>query len=81
LSGLDHSAEGPGSRPFEITRQRLAVIGSRLVEVLCHQGLWRQDVGFGVHYEKDPTRVLVLVSPGDSGLTAKQVLDRLLGRG
>jgi hypothetical protein len=81
LSGLDHSAEGPGSRRFEITRQRLAVIGSRLVEVLCHQGLWRQDVGFGVHYEKDPTRVLVLVSPGDSGLTAKQVLDRLLGRG
>jgi hypothetical protein len=81
LPGLGHSAEGPGSRRFEITRQQLGVIGSRLVEVFCRQGLWRQDVGFGVHYTKDPNRVVVLVSPGRSGLTAKQVLDRLLGRG
>jgi len=81
LSGLGHSAEGPGSRRFEITRQQLAVIGSHLIEVFCDQGLWQQDVGFGVQYEKDPTHVLVLVSPGRSGLTAKQVLDRLLGRG
>ncbi len=81
LSGLGHSAEGPGSQRFEITRQQLAVIGSRLIEVFCHQGLWQQGVGFGVHSEKDPNRVLVLVSPGRSGLTAKQVLDRLLGRG
>jgi hypothetical protein len=38
-------------------------------------------VGFGVHYTNDPNRVVVLISPGRSGLTAKQVLDRLLGRG
>jgi hypothetical protein len=81
LSGVGHSAEGPGSQRFEITRQQLAVIGSHLIEVFCDQGLWQQDVGFGLHYEKDPTHVLVLISPGRSGLTVKQVLDRLLGRG
>jgi hypothetical protein len=80
LPGLGHTAEGAGSQRFEITRQQLTVIGSRLVEVFCRQGLWQQDVGFGVHDEKDPTRVLVLISPGHSGLTAKQILDRLLGR-
>jgi hypothetical protein len=81
LSGVGHSAEGPGSRRFEITRQQLEMIGSRLVEVFCRQGLWQKDVGFGVHYTKDPNRVVVLIGPGRSGLTAKQILDRLLGRG
>ena len=81
LSGLGHSAEGPGSRRFVITRQQLELIGSRLIEVFCHQGLWQKDVVFGVHYTDDPNRIVVLVSPGRSGLTASQVLDRLLGRG
>ena len=38
LSGVGHSAEGPGSRRFEITRQQLEVIGSRLIEVFCRPG-------------------------------------------
>jgi hypothetical protein len=37
--------------------------------------------GLRVNYEKDPNRVFVLVNPGGSSLTAKQLLDRLLGRG
>jgi hypothetical protein len=81
LSGLGHSAEGPRARRFEITRQQLQVIGHHLIDVFCRQGLWQQDVGFGFNYEKDPNRVFVLVNPGRSGLTAKQLLDRLLGRG
>jgi hypothetical protein len=81
LLGSSPSPEGPGSQRFELTRQQLAVIGSHLIEVLCDQGLWQQGVGFGFNYEKDPNRVFVLISPGRSGLTAKQVLDRLLGRG
>jgi hypothetical protein len=79
--GLRHSAEGPRARRFEITRRQLAVIDSRLIEVLCRQGLWQQDVGFGFNYEKDPNRAFVLINPGRSRLTAKQILDRLLGRG
>jgi hypothetical protein len=80
FSGVGHDAEGPRARRFEVTQQQLAVIGSRLFEVFCHQGLWQQDVGFGVHYSEDRTRILVLINPGHSGLTARQVLDRLLGR-
>jgi hypothetical protein len=80
LPGLGHSAEGPRARRFEITRRQLAVIDSRLIEVLCRQGLWQQDVGFGFNYEKDPDRAFVLINPGRSRLTAKQILDRLLGR-
>lgn len=81
LSGLGHSAEGPRARRFEVTRRQLAVIGSHLFEVLCRQGLWQQDVGFGFNYEKDPNRAFVLINPGRSHLTARQILDRLLGRG
>jgi hypothetical protein len=81
LPGLRHSAEGPRARRFEITRRQLAVIDSRLIEVLCRQGLWQQDAGFGFNYEKDPNRAFVLINPGRSRLTAKQILDRLLGRG
>lgn len=81
LSGLGHSAEGPRARRFEITRRQLAVIDSHLFEVLCRQGLWQQDVGFGFNYEKDPNRAFALINPGRSRLTARQILDRLLGRG
>ena len=81
LSEEGHSPEGPGARRFEVTRPQLAVISSHLIEVFCHQGLWQQDVGFGFNYEKDPNRAFVLINPGRSGLTARQVLDRLLGRG
>ena len=64
-----------------ITRQQMEVISRHLIDVMCRQGLWRQDVGFGVHTDKDPDKVLVLIGPGHSGLTARQILDRLLGRG
>ena len=74
-------AEGPRARRFEITRRQLAVIDRRLFEVLCRQGLWQQDVGFGFNYERDPNRAFVLINPGRSRLTARQILDRLLGRG
>ena len=80
-SGLRHSAEGPRARRFEVTRRQLAVIDRHLFEVLCRQGLWQQDVGFGFNYEKDPDRAFVLINPGNSRLTARQILDRLLGRG
>jgi hypothetical protein len=63
---------------FEVTRQQLQVIDGRLLEVLCRQGLWRQGVGFGFNYEG--SGAFVMIHPGRSGLTARQILDRLLGR-
>jgi hypothetical protein len=66
---------------FDVTEQQVKLIGSRLVKVLCRGGLWRQGVGYGVGFNQDRTRYFVMIHPGHSGLTARQVLDRLLGRG
>lgn len=81
LSGVGHPAEGPLARRFRITRAEVEVIGSHLIDVLCRQGLWKKNVGLGVKYEDDGVHAIVLVNPGRSGLTARQLLDRLLGRG
>jgi hypothetical protein len=65
---------------FYVTPQQMEVISSRLLEVLCRQGLWRQGVGFGTNVDQKGKR-FVMIHPGRSGLTARQVLDRFLGRG
>jgi hypothetical protein len=64
---------------FEVTEPQMAVIGSRLFTVLCRQGLWRQGVGFGTNVGPQGQR-FVIIHPGRSGLTARQILDRFLGR-
>jgi hypothetical protein len=66
---------------FDVTEQQLQVIESRLIEVLCRQGLWRQGVGFGMNFNQERTKFWVLIHPGRSGLSARQILDHLLGRG
>jgi hypothetical protein len=65
---------------FDVTREQLQVIEPRLLRVLCRQGLWRKGVGFGVNFDQERNTWFVLIHPGFSGLTARQVLDRLLGR-
>ena len=65
---------------FYVTSQQLEVINSRLRKVLCRQGLWRQGVGFGANFDQDKSKWFVMIHPGRSGLTARQVLDRFLGR-
>jgi hypothetical protein len=37
-------------------------------------------VGFGVNFDQDKSKWFVMIHPGRSGLTARQVLDRFLGR-
>jgi hypothetical protein len=66
---------------FDVTEQQLEVIDSRLREVLCNQGLWRKGVGFGFNRTDEGTGAFVMIHPGFSGLTARQILDRFLGRG
>jgi hypothetical protein len=70
--------EDPGWVQFHVTPQQMDVIESRLLEVLCRQGLWRQGVGFGTNVDQKGR--FVMIHPGRSGLTARQVLDRFLGR-
>ena len=65
---------------FEVTKAQLEVINRRLIRVLCREGLWRKGVGFGAGYDPDRETEFVMIHPGFSGLTARQVLDRFLGR-
>ena len=75
-------AEQPASawKQFDVTRAQLELINRRLFRVLCREGLWRKGVGFGAGYDPDRETEFVMIHPGFSGLTARQILDRLLGR-
>jgi hypothetical protein len=66
---------------FDVTEAQLQVINGRLLEVLCRQGLWRKGIGFRFNHNQEGTGYLVEIHPGFSGLTARQILDRFLGRG
>jgi hypothetical protein len=66
---------------FDVTEAQLEVINGRLREVLCRQGLWRKGVGFGFNRTSEGTGAFVMIHPGFSGLSARQILDRFLGRG
>jgi hypothetical protein len=82
LPDSQRSPEGEelGFVRFDVTRQQWETIGHRLIEVLCRQGLWQQGVRFGTNFNQERTRFWVLIDPGRSGLTAREVLNRLLGR-
>jgi hypothetical protein len=69
-----------GWEQFDISPQQWEVIHPRVKEVLVDQGLWQQGVRFGFNLNKEKTSYWVNIHPGDSGLTHRQVLDRLLGR-
>jgi hypothetical protein len=67
-------------KQFDVTPAQREVINRRLILVLCDQGLWRKGVGFGAGYDPDRNTEVVMIHPGFSGLTARQILDRFLGR-
>jgi hypothetical protein len=69
-----------GWERFDITPQQWEVIHPRVKDVLVDEGLWQQGVRFGFNFNQEKTRYWVIIHPGDSGLTHRQVLDRLLGR-
>jgi hypothetical protein len=68
-----------GYHMFEVSPQQYEVIGRRVPEVLGRQRLWDQGVRFGANHDPDRRLYFVLIDPGHSGLTARQILDRLLG--
>ena len=49
------------------------------VMVLIRERLYDQGVRFGANYDPDKDLHFVLINPGLSHLSARQILDRLLG--
>jgi hypothetical protein len=66
-----------GYQVFEVTAQQYQLIGQRVHEVIVRQKLWDQGVRFGAGVNQGKHHVLI--DPGLSGLTARQILNRLLG--
>jgi hypothetical protein len=81
VSGLPRQVGTDGNvQVFEVTAHQCELVARNAVKVLTRQGLWDQGVRFGI---TDPFKKqhLVLINPGLSGLTARQILDRMLGGG
>jgi hypothetical protein len=64
---------------YEVSAQQYEIIGKHLAQVLFHEGLWDQGVRFGANHVPEQHLYFVLIDPGLSGLSARQILDRLLG--
>jgi hypothetical protein len=80
-SGLPREVGTDGNfQVFEVTAHQRELVARNAVKVLTRQGLWDQGVRFGI---TDPFKKqhLVLINPGVSGLTARQILDRMLRGG
>ena len=68
-----------GYHQFEVSAQQYELIGQRVAEVLAREHLWDQGVRFGANFDPDKHFYFVLIDPGQSGLSAREILDRLLG--
>ncbi|HWD47937.1 MAG TPA: hypothetical protein VHM23_30215 [Actinomycetota bacterium] len=66
-----------GYQIFEVTAQQYQLIGQHVHEVIVRQKLYDQGVRFGAGINQG--KHIVLIDPGLSGLTARQILNRLLG--
>jgi hypothetical protein len=66
-----------GYQIFEVTAQQYQLIGQRVHEVIVRQKLYDQGVRFGAGINQG--KHIVLIDPGFSRLTARQILNRLLG--
>ena len=81
VSGLPRQVGTDGDfQVFEVTAHQRELVARNAVKILTCQGLWDQGVRFGI---TDPFKKqhLVLINPGLSGLTARQILDRMLRGG
>jgi hypothetical protein len=68
-----------GFSVFEVNAQQYELIGRRLVQVLHREGLWDQGVRFGANADPAKGEYVVLIKPGLSRLSPRQILNRLLG--
>jgi len=68
-----------GYHQFEVSEQQYELIGRRAARVLVRQHLLDQGVRFGANYDPEKHFYFVLIDPGLSHLSAREILDRLLG--
>ena len=66
-----------GYQIFEVTTQQYQLIDQHVHEVIVRQKLSDRGVRFGAGVNQG--KHIVLIDPGLSGLTARQILNRLLG--
>jgi hypothetical protein len=64
---------------YEVNAQQYELIGRRLAQVLYREGLWDQGVRFGANADPSRDWYVVLIKPGLSKLSTRQILNRLLG--
>ena len=69
-----------GWHQFEVSPQQYDRIGRRVHQVLVREKLWDQGVRFGANFDREKDLHFVLIKPGFSQLSPRQILDRLLGR-
>ena len=81
LSGLPRQVGTEGDfQVFEVTAAQRELVARNATRVLVRQGLWDQGVRFGIT-DQFKSRHFVLINPGLSGLSARQILDRMLRDG
>jgi hypothetical protein len=68
-----------GYSMFEVSAQQYEIIGKHVYQVYFRDGLSDQGARFGANYVPKEHLHFVLIDPGLSGLSARQILDRLLG--
>jgi hypothetical protein len=68
-----------GFSVFEVNAQQYELIGRRLAQVLHREGLWDRGVRSGANADPSRNWYVVLIKPGVSQLSPRQILNRLLG--
>jgi len=68
-----------GWHQFEVSPEQYDLIGRRVHQVIVREKLWDQGVRFGANFDREKDLHFVMIKPGLSQLSARQILDRLLG--
>jgi len=68
-----------GYHMFEVSPQQYEIIGRNVPRVLVRERLYDQGVRFGANSDPDKDLHFGLIDPGFSHLSARQILNRLLG--
>jgi hypothetical protein len=68
-----------GYHMFEVSPQQYEIIGRHVHQVIVRERLYDQGVRFGANHHPAKHLYFVLIDPGLSQLSAREILDRLLG--